>query len=183
MKGALATVAAVGALAAPIGWWTTDHLESDNEFCVSCHLDADTPLHDAKMREGMAAPPVNLTSLHLAADPDFLCIACHGGASFANRLRVKSVAARDALAYVLGRFEEPGSMEHPLWDEDCVQCHETYAPERADDFHAIPDHNVPGFAHRCVGCHRAHPTGGDPRFDFLEPERVRNACRDCHEEL
>lgn len=183
MRRVLAIAAALGALGAPIGWWTTGHLESDNEFCVSCHLDAGTPLHRAKMREGMATPPVNLASLHFEADPDFLCIACHGGASFVNRLRVKSVAAGDALAYVLGRFEEPSSMEHPLWDEDCAQCHATYEPERDDDFHAIDDHNLPGFAHRCVGCHRVHSTRGEARFGFLESGHVRSACRDCHEEL
>ena len=54
----------------------------------------------------MATPPVNLASLHYEVDNDFRCIQCHGGASFANHARVKAVAARDALAYILGRFEE-----------------------------------------------------------------------------
>ena len=103
--------------------------------------------------------------------------------SFANRLRVKTVAARDALLYLLGSFEEPDSMEYPLWDEDCVQCHETYEPERSDDFHAFEDHNLPNFPYRCVDCHQVHANEGVARFDFLEPDRVRRVCRDCHEEL
>ncbi len=179
----LAIAIVVGAVSGSVAWVTTDQLESSNEFCVSCHVDPRTPLHERKMREQMATPPVNLASLHYEVDNDFRCIQCHGGASFANRVRVKAVAARDALAYILGRFEEPTSMEYPLWDEDCVQCHATYETGRSDDFHAVDLHNLPDFFYRCVDCHQAHPTDGAAQFDFLEPGRVRQACRDCHEEL
>ena len=183
MKRKLGIAFLLMALGGPIGWVTTSRLESNNEFCVACHLNEQTPLHEEKMKELMATPPVNLVSLHYQADSEFRCIQCHGGASFANQLRVKAVAARDALVYLLGRFEEPVSMDYPLWDEDCAQCHERYETERSDDFHAIEDHNLPSFVYRCVDCHVAHFTEGAAQFGFLEPARVRRACQTCHEEL
>ena len=99
-------------------WAISDHMEADNEFCVSCHLDPETPLHAVKAREFRSAPAPNLVAAHLAAGADFRCIDCHGGASFLNKLRVKSVAARDleiraAMTEVLGaRSTEELSFEH-----------------------------------------------------------------------
>lgn len=172
-----------GALAAPAGWFVSDRLESRDEFCVSCHLEAGRPLHEAKLREFRAEPSPNLAALHFASEERVRCIDCHGGASFVNKLRVKSVAARDALRYLVGAFEEPDSMAHPLWDEDCVQCHADYAPVRDDDFHAFEAHNVRDFAYACVSCHRAHPVGASSGQHFLDPEVVLPVCRNCHEEF
>ncbi len=72
-------------------------------------------------------------------------------------------------------------MRHPLWDEDCVQCHASYAPKRDDSFHAIEDHNT-DFRYACVSCHRAHPAGPRELY-FLDREGVLSLCRDCHEEF
>ncbi len=68
MRRGLGIAVVLGALRAPIGWLTTDQLESNNEFCVACHLDDQTPLHEAKMNELMASPPVNLASLHFVGE-------------------------------------------------------------------------------------------------------------------
>jgi predicted CXXCH cytochrome family protein len=174
----------VGSLVgAPAGWFASDALESNNDFCTSCHLDAQTPLHARKARDFATAPATSLVAAHRSAEADFRCIDCHGGASFPNKLRVKLVAARDAGAYLLGRFEEPDDMEFPLWNEDCVQCHARYEPEREDAFHAIGVHNLPEFEFDCVQCHRAHPTGRDPALDFLASDDVLPVCRNCHEEF
>lgn len=135
------------------------------------------------MKDFFRVPGDSLVAAHQAAQGGFRCIDCHGGASFANRLRVKTVAARDALFYVLGRFEEPRDMEHPLWNEDCAKCHGTYAPERDDAFHAIDVHNLPRFAYPCVECHQAHPTGRKATLDYLEPGPTVAVCRNCHEEF
>ena len=132
------------------------------------------------MREFESEPAVNLASLHALAD--VRCIDCHGGASFANKLRVKTVAARDALRYFAGAFGEPTRMAHPLWDEDCVQCHADYSPVRDDDFHAFEAHNVSDFAYACVACHRTHPTQARAEPLFLDREVVRPICAQCHEE-
>lgn len=174
---------AAGLVAAPAGWLVTDHLESRNEFCTSCHLDAATPLHEPKMNDFLHEPAESLVSAHHAAKAGFRCIDCHGGASFANQLRVKTVAARDAFMYVLERFDEPEDMEYPLWNEDCAKCHATYSPQRDDAFHAIDVHNLPGFEYDCVKCHLAHPTGRKASLDYLAPEPTVAVCRNCHEEF
>ncbi len=134
------------------------------------------------MREFEAEPAVNLASLHSVED--VRCIDCHGGASFANKLRVKAVAARDAVRYFAGAFDEPSAMAHPLWDEDCVQCHATVPSSggRDDDFHAFEAHNVGGFAYACVACHEAHGTRGAVGLFFLDRQVVLRVCSQCHEE-
>lgn len=173
----------VALASAPAGWLVSDHFESQNAFCTSCHLDASTPLHDAKMKDFLGAPATSLVAAHHEAEPEFRCIDCHGGASFPNKLRVKTVAARDAFVYVLGAFEEPTGMEHPLWNEDCARCHERYQPERDDAFHAIDVHNLPDFEYECVKCHQAHPAGRKKSLDFLEREPLVAVCQNCHEEF
>jgi len=175
-------VGLVGVVSGPIAWMVSDQLEAQNEFCVSCHL-SDGPLHEAKARGFEAVPVVSLAGLHAHESHGFRCIDCHGGASFVNKLRVKTVAARDALIYLTGRFSEPDDMEHPLWDEDCAQCHARYAARRDDDFRAFAAHNVEAFQVRCVTCHRAHPTGARGELAFLDPQIVRPQCRTCHEEF
>ena len=177
---ALLTAAITGA---PAGWLISDQLEAQNEFCTSCHLDAAKPLHEQKMSDFRARPASSLVAAHHAAKEGFRCIDCHGGASFVNRLRVKTVAARDAFFYVLGAFGEPKDMDHPLWNEDCVKCHATYKAERDDAFHAIGVHNLPDFEYECVKCHQAHPTGRKAQLDYLETAPLVAVCRNCHEEF
>lgn len=171
----------LGGLSAPLGWVATDRLEQRNEFCVACHLEGGTPLHQAKGEELRSRPPISLAAAHATHEAGFRCIDCHGGASFVGKLRVKVVAARDAASYLLGRFEEPDEMRHPLWDEDCVQCHAAYRPERDDAFHAIGVHNV-DLPYACIACHGGHPEG-PPGLHFLRKETVLPVCRNCHEEF
>jgi hypothetical protein len=184
-KGVLALLL-VAIVAAPVGWIGSNELESRNAFCVACHLDADTPLHAQKRQEFESRAPRSLAAVHWAArgegEPGFRCIDCHGGASFPNQLRVKTVAARDALMWLAGSFDEPDHMKHPLWDEDCAQCHERYAPVRDDSFHAIADHNIE-FAHACVECHLTHSTDVNPDLYYLNRETVLPVCRNCHKEF
>jgi hypothetical protein len=173
---------ALAVLTGPTGWILTDRLESSNGFCTSCHLEPEVPLHEEKMGRFTGSPAADLASRHRVSDDGFLCVDCHAGASWPNRARVKAVAARDALMYMLGRFEEPASMQHPLWDEDCSRCHAQYKVRRSDDYHAFFAHNLPNFEFRCVSCHRAHPSDGSPEFGFLERDLVLGICRKCHEE-
>lgn len=182
LRGVL-VLALVGFAGAPLGWVVSDHFESRNEFCVACHLEPERRLHARKMHEFEAEPAVNLASLHLAAEADFRCVDCHAGASFVNKLRVKMLAARDAVRYFAGAFGEPTHMLYPLWDEDCVQCHPGYAPRRGDDFHAFEAHNVSDFAYACVSCHQAHPVGAPAALDLLDQQVVMPVCRNCHEEF
>lgn len=182
LRGVL-VLALVGFAGAPLGWVVSDHFESRNEFCVACHLEPERRLHARKMHEFEAEPAVNLASLHLAAEADFRCVDCHAGASFVNKLRVKMLAARDAVRYFAGAFGEPSRMQYPLQDEDCVQCHARYAPRRDDDFHAFEAHNLSDFAYACVSCHRAHPVGAPADRNFLDRQVVMPVCSNCHEEF
>ena len=184
MRRAILILALGGVLSAPVGWGVTDYLERDNRFCGACHLPDGSQLHAGKLSTfAVRDAPTNLAAAHAAAESGFRCIDCHGGASFPNKLRVKTVAARDAALWVIGRFGEPERMNHPLWDEDCRQCHGSYRSRRDDDFHAIADHNGFDFAYRCVECHLSHPSDGEAAFAFLAREQVLPVCRNCHEEF
>jgi len=128
-RGRWIAAAAVAAIvSAPLGWHLSDRLERDNDFCTSCHLTPDRPLH-TEIRSGFdAAPAGTLAAVHGGAtgERDFRCIDCHGGVGLVGRARVKALAAKDAFWYVVGRFEEPDHMRWPLWDEDCGQCHDEF---------------------------------------------------------
>ncbi len=189
----LAVAGAAGIVSAPLGWMVSDALESDNDFCNACHLEPGLPLHIEIRRDFDAEPPSSLAGLHGSApaehrpDEAFRCIDCHGGVSFAGRLRVKALAARDALVYLSGRFEEPDGMRHPLWDEDCRQCHGSFPgpPSEAWEdprFHELDVHNVE-LGVDCVECHLAHDDAGDPDAYFLSARQVRGQCARCHAEF
>ncbi len=178
----LLAVTGIGLAGVPVAWSISDRLEADNRFCVSCHVTPTEPLHQRKLDELFSAPPVSLVAAHGAAQRDFRCIDCHGGASLEGRARVKGVSLVDTLRYLAGRFDEPERMRHPLWDEDCAQCHERYQPARDDAFHAIAAHNA-DFPWSCVECHAAHPATRAPELDFVARERVLPICRTCHEEF
>jgi hypothetical protein len=189
---AFAIAVAVGMVCAPAGWVVTDVLEQRNDFCNACHLDPGLPLHIDVRRDFDAAPPVSLAGVHGGATVEgradgFRCIDCHGGVSFAGRLRVKALAAKDAFWYAVGRFEEPDGMAWPLWDEDCAQCHADFdegepEPWTNPRFHQLGVHNVE-LGVGCVECHRSHEADGNPDAYFLDAAHVRSQCARCHSEF
>jgi predicted CXXCH cytochrome family protein len=169
----------------------SDRLEQDDDFCNACHLTPDRPLHEQIRRAFDAKPAANLAAAHARAGNDaradgaFRCIDCHGGASLVGRARVKALAAKDALAYAVGKFEEPTAMHSPLWDEDCAKCHARFEPAAttgAEPFHAVAVHNA-SFPVACVACHAAHETGGNANAYFLDAARIRPLCARCHSEF
>jgi len=185
--------ALLGASLGAVGWAVTDHLEQDDDFCNACHVGPGMPLHAGIRRDYEMRPPASLAGRHAAArladrkDGAFRCIDCHGGKSLAGRVRVKALAAKDALVYVSGRFEEPEEMRWPLWDEDCLACHASF--EAAGDdarsspgFHDLAVHNVE-LGVGCVECHSAHEAGGNPGAFFLHAASVRAQCARCHSEF
>lgn len=180
-------------VAAPVGWFTTDALERDDDFCNACHLSEDVPLHIDIRRDFDERPPATLAALHAASpldarpqDPAFRCIDCHGGASFVGRARVKALAAKDAFFWAIGRFDEPTHMAWPLWDEDCSKCHGGFAVKAAEfeepAFHDLAVHNVE-LGVGCVECHQSHVDGGNPDAYFLSAADVRRQCNRCHPEF
>ena len=184
--------AVVALLAAPTAWVVTDRLEADNAFCVSCHLDAETPLHRDLDADFRARPAVSLAVAHAAAgnpeheDGAFRCIDCHGGTGVEGRARVKLLSAVDAFWYVSGRFEEPDGMDWPLREEDCRRCHASFE-ERSSDwadpaFHELAVHNRE-LGVGCVTCHLSHERGGLADHFHLHPAPVRAQCASCHPEF
>jgi hypothetical protein len=183
---------ASAALLAPAGWHGSDALERQNDFCNACHLGAGTPLHQGIRDDFDAAPARTLAAAHALAgvqarheDPAFRCIDCHGGVGFLGKARVKLLAAKDALVWLTGRFEEPDHMAWPLLDADCRQCHDDFAdssepgPGGVVPFHALPVHNAV-LEVDCVECHNSHDAGGEVDYDFLHPQHVRHQCARCH---
>ena len=187
---------AAASVAAPAGWIVTDQMEQDNDFCTSCHVSADVPLH-IDLSHAFAAPePVNLSAVHGASrvesrgagvGAEFRCIDCHGGTSLVGRARVKALAAKDAFWYTVGFFEEPTQMHQPLWDEDCKKCHGTFDESEVGQFesprfHQLAVHNVE-LGVDCVECHQMHTPGGDPNAYFLRAAWVRGRCAVCHSQF
>ena len=199
MRRARWAVAAVvvGAVVSSAGWVATDRLEQDDAFCNACHLDgwlSGTPLH-TRQRDGFtAAVPRTLAGAHASAlveeraggDAAFRCIDCHGGVSPLGRLRVKTLAAKDAFFWVTGAFEEPDGMRWPLWDEDCRQCHASFARKAGEfedpAFHDLGVHNAE-LGVDCVECHLSHEEGGNPEQWFVLADHVRAQCARCHERM
>ena len=180
------------ALAIPAGWWTTDILEADNDFCNSCHLPDGGPLHTALREDFDARPFASLAARHgsLAiasrpASPGMRCIDCHGGVGLLGRARVKLLSAKDTLLYLSGRFEEPDGMTSPLSDADCSQCHTQFREKGegfdGEAFHNKALHNV-GLGVDCVECHAVHDASGDPERWFLRDDLLSTRCSQCHVE-
>lgn len=194
MRGSLSMIVAATIViaAVPVGWWTTDALEANDDFCNACHLPGGEPLHIPIREDFDRQPASSLAARHAAAEvrtrpdaPDFRCIDCHGGVGLIGRARVKLLSIKDSALYLAGRYDEPDRMTWPLWDADCQQCHPGFrAKGRGFDgeaFHDRPGHNV-DLGMPCVDCHSAHATDARADLWYLRPESVRTRCAECHVE-
>ena len=171
-------------------WGYSDRLERDNAFCNACHLSDGTPLH-LEIRERFdRVVPSNLAGVHGRGwvedrpDPAFRCVDCHAGSGMVERTRVKLLAARDAIRYLAGRFEEPRRMDFDLSPATCLHCHGAFRHSAAPGwtfvaYHGRPEH-APDRGPACVRCHAVHETDGDPFAYFMNRPRVDRQCRICH---
>jgi hypothetical protein len=186
---------AAALVSAPIGWGVTDLLERNDDFCNACHLPDGRALHAEVRRDYDASPPASLAAVHGGATPDragapprdFRCIDCHGGTGPVGRARVKVLAAKDALVYLTGHFDDPEGMAWPLLDADCRKCHARFDEREAQAwesprFHQLAVHNAE-LGVDCVECHLVHAGGVDPTRHFLRADHVRGQCARCHAEF
>lgn len=185
-------VATLAMLAVPGGWVVSDAVERQNDFCNACHLPSGVPLH-IELREAFdQRPPPNLAARHAQvvradvspADP-MRCIDCHGGVGLVGKARVKWLAARDALVWLGGDFDEPHGMNTPLLDADCQQCHSRFDDTESEfgrpRFHELGVHNTE-LGVDCVECHQSHRPGR-PDHHYLDTAHVRSRCAQCHSEF
>ena len=175
------------------GWFASDAVEANNDFCNACHLSPGVPLH-AQSREGFdAVPAINLAGVHgLSAEPVRAragltrCIDCHSGVGLLGRSKVKLLAARDAIVWLSGNFDEPDHMEYPLGEADCRKCHFELSPqggpETEESFHGLSVHNA-DLGVTCVECHTVHDGGDDAAMFFMDATHVREQCGRCHSEF
>ena len=171
-------------------WFGSDALEARNDFCNACHLPSGDVLHGS-IRAGFDAGPLEgLAGVHGAApvgtsERAFRCIDCHGGVGVVGRAKVKLLAARDALVWLGGDFDEPDHMQYPLGEADCRRCHEGFDEVTGDEslrFHALAVHNA-DLGVDCVECHTVHDGGDDAATFFLDAPGVRRQCGRCHSEF
>ena len=189
-----AVAVVVVVIAGSTGWVASDIVEADNDFCNACHLPSGAVLHEG-IRTGFDARPVHtVAGLHGSATVGegdearaFRCIDCHGGVGFVGRAKVKALAAKDALVWLGGDFDEPDHMQYPLGDPDCRKCHEGFVSDDNVDadfvrFHALSVHNA-DLGVNCVECHTVHDGGDDASAYFLDAIAVRDQCGRCHSEF
>lgn len=176
------------------GWLISDALEANNDFCNACHLPTGAALHKEIRRHFDAEDVRNLAAVHgssplgqAGATRAFRCIDCHGGTGLLGRAKVKVLAAKDAMVWLAGDFDEPDHMEYPLGEADCRQCHPGFeSQENADPdttrFHFLAVHNA-DLGVDCVECHTVHEGGTDAKLFFLDAAHVRKQCGRCHSEF
>ncbi len=172
-------IVAAALLAGAGGLYGIRALESYDPFCTSCHLqDHQVYLDDARVKEKIRT----LGGWHLASG-EAGCISCHGEEGLVGMARTTFLASNDLLKFILGDYEQPSRVFHPILDKDCVKCHgaERVLKLESEDFHAIIDHADLSFA--CVQCHSGHRAGGRKEKRFLVPKFAQPRCEECHKDL
>jgi len=187
----LVPVLSASILVLVLSWPISDRIEQRNDFCNACHLPDGTPLHERVRQDFDRVIPVSLGGVHGRGwveereDSDFRCIDCHAGAGAVERTQVKLLAARDALRYLVGTFEEPEGMPYALSNTVCRSCHPTFRHSAApgwtlEAYHGLPEHDDAADAPACVDCHAIHTRDGDAFAYFMARPRVAARCRACH---
>ncbi|MEE9275403.1 MAG: hypothetical protein V3V62_08875, partial [bacterium] len=155
-------------------------VESYDPFCTACHLkDHQVYLDDGRRPKNALR---TLGGLHLSGR-EARCISCHGEEGVEGMARTTWLASKDLLKFVVGDYEQPSRVFHPIPNKDCLKCHPEERILKLDetDFHAIIDHAELPFT--CVRCHSGHRTGGRRKRAFLAPAFVQPRCDSCHARL
>lgn len=155
-------------------------VESYDPFCTVCHLqDHQDYLDDGARAKNLAQ---TLGGWHKSAG-DVKCISCHGEEGITGMIRTTILANKDLYKFIIGDYEQPSRVFHPILDKDCVKCHdEERLLDLSDDaFHAISDHAE--LKADCVQCHNGHRLGGEREKGFMVAATAQPRCDACHDEL
>ncbi len=163
--------------------------ESRDANCASCHTQPET---DYVGRAQAAGPhSVDLASAHAhgyATKPVTRCIDCHSGEGLSGRLGALSLGARDAFRWATNIARQPAITTMPLPDINCLKCHTDTPTDASFDRHfhrtfARWQQANPAQAGGCVTCHTAHTTDGNAKMSYLQQQRMRGVCDQCHVDL
>ncbi|GMT42857.1 MAG: hypothetical protein IEMM0002_1268 [bacterium] len=163
----------------PLGFEVTERMKRLDGFCVSCHLDEQTPLHDAKQKAFIRGAPVNLAGAHRKKSiRKFHCGDCHTGHNLPLKLKITYLETYNTFKHILGMAKEPKHLDDKLMpDDNCRACHSGFAAA-PDRFHGLEQHR-PSVPVQCIKCHSSHATGLE-NYNFIVMERMIEACRKCH---
>lgn len=151
-------------------------LEQNDAFCASCHTQPETMFYQRSRRAD--DEPADLAGAHR---PDGVrCIDCHGGEGAAGRAQVLALAARDAVKFYSGRYQQPAMMAMTLSDMACSKCHQktVEAPGFENHLHnLLYDPEAPSLP--CLRCHLSHEPAEGLAY-FVVEDVVLEACEFCH---
>ncbi len=175
---ALMGVGVVGLLSAAGGTAYAIEQENQDAFCASCHTQPETKY----LQQSLATPAVSLAAFH--AEKSVRCIDCHSGGGPFGRVSGLTQGAIDLMAYDSGKYHAPAVTLSKLGDDSCIKCHQDVMSNQTfnNHFHVfLPRWQaVDPNAARCIDCHTAHPTTGDPTQQFLQVQAVQTQCDNCH---
>ncbi len=154
-------------------------LESDNGFCISCHVDG-KPMHQNQHRQLSRGEGGTLVAAHATTvrvdghSRPMRCIDCHRGTDRAAQLQLDWIAVKDLATHLSGRGAEPEGVSMAVADGVCTDCHQTITGGR---FHTFTAHRG-GLTVHCVECHRGHFEGPGPAA--TDPIHTETLCARCH---
>jgi predicted CXXCH cytochrome family protein len=161
-------------------------MEEKDSFCASCHTQPESTFYQRSLNAASAsATMVDLASAHTTKATK--CIDCHSGGGITGRMEAFFVGGGDLIHFVTHTDIQPAPLLYPIQDGNCLKCHG--ATEATQDFNRHFHAFLPRWqavdpnAARCVDCHTAHNTDGDPGIAFLNQDHTTAVCTRCHQVL
>jgi len=153
----------------------TAQLKADRDFCRSCHISSNQPMHSKKFSNFLTDPPLNLAGRHRVEKMD--CIDCHRGIDLKGKLIITYEELKNTGKYFIGRFVEPEGLNHDFQNINCRICHQRY--KRGSNFHNLSSHqgSLPVL---CIKCHIVHLKKNEKEIFFLNRTKVLQVCAQCH---
>ena len=167
---------------AAAGFITVGQMENHDSFCASCH----TQPESSYFSRSTAASAVDLASDHGIKNASH-CIDCHSGQGTGGRIAAEMEGAMNAMKFVTHTMVQPGVLNNPIADDNCLKCHGD-VPQESDfntHFHLYLAQwqAASSSAGTCVSCHTAHTTDSDAQLVFISQTRVEQICQECHSVL